>query len=145
MTRRARVTPDAVGLTASVAVAGPGARVYAEEFRRRGAAATAARWEDLAGARAEATILVDPFGQAPPERIAGHLRSLGGRVGLLTKITPEGEDTEHDFAEDVVRLCLDGTRVPDAEDVAGLARAAGMTVARTARVGWSSTLVWLER
>ncbi|MCH6197171.1 SIP domain-containing protein [Corynebacterium mastitidis] len=136
---------DALGPTASVAVTGPGARVYAEEFRRRGAAATAARWEDLAGARAEATILVDPFGQAPPERIAGCLRSLDGRVGLLTRITPEGEDTEHDFAEDVVRLCLNGTRVPDAEDVADLARAAGMTVARTARVGWSSTLVWLER
>ncbi|WPF65766.1 MULTISPECIES: siderophore-interacting protein [unclassified Corynebacterium] len=139
---------EAVSSGDPVAVCGPGARVYAEEFTRRGTPARAVAWADLPEVQAGVVILVDPFGQATATEVSECLVALGacgGRVALLTRLTPEGEDSEHDFAEDIVRLCLDGTRVPTAGDVDSAARAAGWRVARTARVGWSSTLLWLER
>lgn len=133
---------------APVVVCGPGARVYAEEFTRRGTPAQAVAWASLTEAQAGLVILVDPFGQATVAEVAERLRilgSLGARVALLTRLTPEGEDSEHDFAEDIVRLCLDGTRVPTRGDVERAAAEGGLRVARTVRVGWSSTLLWLER
>lgn len=141
------VSPGA-SAAAPVAVCGPGARVYAEEFTRRGTPAEAVAWSALAETQAGVAILVDPFGRAAAAEVSERLRSLGSvgaRVALLTRLTPEGEDSEHDFAEDIVRLCLDGTRVPTAGDVESAAQAAGWRVAKTSRVGWSSTLLWLER
>ncbi|KQB83979.1 siderophore-interacting protein [Corynebacterium lowii] len=132
---------------ASVAVTGPGAKVYAEEFARRdsGRVARAVAWDDLAAAAAEVNVVVDPFGRFSANEVADYLRGLSGEVAILTKLSPEGADSEHDFAEDIVRLCLDGTRVPTAAEVTRAAEEAGWTVTRRQQVGWSSALLRLGR
>nr|WP_255476816.1 MULTISPECIES: SIP domain-containing protein [unclassified Corynebacterium] len=137
---------EALGSPGPVVVAGPGAGVYAEECARRGMTARAVPLAQAPAERAGLLVLLDPFDHLGGEELADYLRRVkAAEVVVLTKITPQDNNSEHDFAEDIVRLCQDGTRVPTAEDIDAVAAKAGWAVRDTARVGWSSTLVRLGR
>lgn len=147
----------------TVAVAGPGAAVYASEIARLAPAArvrllgdgdaaaaaaagervTAVAWSPGQPAGAGHALVIDPFGVTGDA--AGLLGGLGCPVTVITKLLePTGRAEDHDYAEDLARLALEGTRSPAPADLDAAAAAAGLTVAGSRPVGWGVMLAELR-
>lgn len=153
--------PDEVKSGAqSIALAGPGAVVYAEELVRRlpdanirlllsasemptaqGLSEAARQRVDVApwspGTPADAgfAVLIDPF--ALTNDAGELLAGLGCEAKVITKIMePHGRAEDHDYAEDLARMGLEGTCSPTPADLDAAAAAANASVENLKPIGW---------
>lgn len=86
---------------------------------------------------ADAAVVVDPFALGEPAQVPQILAGL--RVHKLTCVSalvPETGGEDHDYEQDLQRLCLKGTKVPTQRDLARAIVDAGFLVEAATWVGW---------
>ncbi|WP_027019818.1 hypothetical protein [Corynebacterium sputi] len=91
-----------------------------------------------------ASVILDPFAIASDGDVAGVLAAAtSDQVIVVTKILAETGDEDHEYAEDLGRLCLDGTAVPTRRDLVTAAGLAGYVVDSVQPSGWGAVAAFL--
>lgn len=91
-----------------------------------------------------ASVILDPFAIASDGDVAGVLAAAtSDQVIVVTKILAETGDEDHEYAEDLGRLCLDGTAVPTRRDLVTAAGQAGYVVDSVQPSGWGAVAAFL--
>ncbi|AWB81244.1 siderophore-interacting protein [Corynebacterium yudongzhengii] len=138
-----------------VLVVGPGSGVYAEELRRRHpdstvtAGARDGRRSSTAEGSAPSTdtaVAIDPFAWGSASEIPARLAELEvEEIHVVTSLLPLTGGDEHDYENDLMRMCLMDTAIPSARQLARALADAGFVVRGERAVGWGTHVVTAER
>lgn len=108
--------------------------------------AQAQEWEAGHPLPAEAAVIVDPFSLAAPAQVPQILAGLGvQKITCISALVPEAGGDEHDYEQDLQRLCLRGTKVPTQRDLARAIAEAGFVVESATWVGWGKHCITAVR
>lgn len=95
---------------------------------------------------AETAVAIDPFAWAPAAEIPGLLTGLGvPEVHVVTSFVPLTGGEEHDYENDLLRMCLTDTAIPSVRQLSRALAEAGFVVTRERAVGWGTHVVSVER
>lgn len=144
-----RAVPEAQGIIAAHSAPG----VPLEQVARlddvnhvRRDRAQAQEWEAGHPLPAEAAVIVDPFSLAAPAQVPQILAGLGvQKITCISALVPEAGGDEHDYEQDLQRLCLRGTKVPTQRDLARAIAEAGFVVESATWVGWGKHCITAVR
>lgn len=103
-------------------------------------------WEPGHPLPAEAAVVVDPFSLAAPARVPLILAGLGvQKITCVSALVPETGGEDHDYEQDLERLCLRGTKVPTQRDLSRAIAEAGFVVESSTWVGWGKHCITAVR
>lgn len=130
-----------------VCIAGAAAERQVQEVgaERRGRTSVSAWATGEQLPEAAVSVILDPFAISADGGAAEVLASANSdQVIVVTKILAETGDDDHEYAEDLGRLCLDGTAVPTRRDLVEAAGHAGYVVDSVQPAGWGAVAAFLQ-